>query len=81
MGCRSRAWRRPGERERRSRGPGVEDTYGLRGEREALCCSSEEGDADLERPWRAWRRPGERERRERGPGGSWRCLGERELHE
>ena len=44
--------------ERRWRGLGVEDAYGLRGEREARCCSWAEEDADMGRRWGAWQRPG-----------------------
>ena len=68
MARRWRAWRPPGERERRWRGLGVEDAYGRRGERETRCCSRGLGDADMGRRWCAWRFPGERERRLRGWG-------------
>ena len=68
MGRQWRALQRPGERELRWRGLGVEDAYGRRGEREARCCSWGEGDVDMGRQWRAWRRLGERERRRRGLG-------------
>ena len=78
MGRRWRAWRRPGERERRWRGLGVEEAYGRRGERDARCCSWGQGGVDKGRRWRAWCCPGERERRERGPGGSLWRLGEGE---
>ena len=63
MGRRWRAWRRPGEQERRLRGLGVEDAYRQRGEREAWWVSWGEGGVDMGRQWRAWRHQGERERR------------------
>ena len=63
-----RAWWRLGERERRWRGPGVEDGYGRRGEGEALRGLWGEGEVDMGRRWRAWRRLGERDRRWRGLG-------------
>ena len=81
MGRRWRAWRRPGERERRWRGLGVKDVYARRGGREALWGSWVEGEVDMGRRWRVWQRLGERERRQRGPGGSWWCLGEQERRE
>ena len=63
-----RAWRRLGERERRWRGPGVEDGYRRRGEREARCGLWGEGVVDMGQRWCAWRRLGEQERRWRGLG-------------
>ena len=72
-----RVWRCLGERERRSRGLGVEDGYGRRGERE--------GEVEMGRRLRAWWRPGEREwwwwglgvvdgYGRRGERGAWRGL-------
>ena len=68
MGRRWRARRRPGERERRCRGLGVEDVYGQSGEREAQWCSWGEGDVDMGRRWQVRQRPGEQEPRCRGLG-------------
>ena len=81
MGQPWRAWRRPGEAERRWRGLGVEDAYGRRGEPEARCCSWGDGDTDMGQRWRAWRHPGERERRwrELGDGDVYQWRGEREV--
>ena len=62
------AWWRLGERERRWRGLGVEDGYGLRGERKARWGPWGEGSVDMGRQWCAWQRLGERERRWRGLG-------------
>ena len=59
MGQWWRAWRRPGERERRWQGLGVQDAYRRRGEREARWCSWGEGDADMGLRWRAWRHSGD----------------------
>ena len=80
-GTQWRAWRTPGERERRWRGLGVEDVYEQRRKREARCCLWGEGDADMGWRRRAWRGPGERERRDLGPAASWWRLGERQRRE
>ena len=50
------------------RGLGSEGAYRLRREREARCCSWEEGDAVMGRRCWALRRPGEQERQWRGHG-------------
>ena len=70
MGRRLRARRRPGEKQQRWRGLGMEDVYGRRGKRDARCCSWGERDADMGQCWRACWRLGGQERWERGPGGS-----------
>ena len=81
MGRRWRAWRRPGEQERRWQGLEVEDGYGRRGERGSRCCSQGQADVDIGQGWRAWWHPEEREWQEWGPGGSWWRVGERERRE